>query len=171
VKPDRQRLGALCFVEHQGRVLMLQRRKEPLFGYWTAPGGKLERHEDPRQAIGREIGEETGLCLRSARLQLVVSELSPDLSYNWLLFVFRGAVDTDRLTESQEGPVRWVPLAELPKLDMAAIDVQLLPFVYDDHRRYLIHIFFDRPPEGKIVRVDAFPKMKTCSPDRHDTAL
>ena len=32
---------ALCYVEHNGRVLMLRRRKEPFAGHWTAPGGKL----------------------------------------------------------------------------------------------------------------------------------
>jgi 8-oxo-dGTP pyrophosphatase MutT (NUDIX family) len=141
---------------------MLKRRKPPFPGYWTAPGGKLEPDEDPRQAVVREIGEETGLCLRSATLQLVVSELSSDLSYNWLLFIFRSTVAPGQLTESREGPVRWVPLTELSDLNMAAIDLQLLPYVYDDRRRYLIHIIFDHPPDGRIVRVDAFPNMKTC---------
>ncbi|MGI6611182.1 MAG: NUDIX hydrolase [Limnochordia bacterium] len=158
VDPIRQRLSALCYVQRGDQVLMLQRRKQPFSGYWTAPGGKLEPGEDPRQAIRREIQEETGLHLRSANLQLVVSERSPDPLYNWLLFVFRSEDAAGQLTECQEGLLRWVPLTELATLKRVTIDSLLLPFVYDDRKRYIIHVVFEHPPEGEIVRTEAFSR-------------
>lgn len=156
--PAQQRLSALCYIQRQNQILMLQRRKEPFRGYWTAPGGKLEPGEDPRQAIRREIREETGLRLRSTDLQLVVSERSPDPLYNWLLFVFRSADAVGQLTQCQEGLLHWVPFAELPALKRVAVDTQLLPFVFDDRKRYIIHVVFDHPPDGLIVGVQAFPR-------------
>ncbi len=40
-----------------GRVLLLQEKD----GSWELPGGGLEHGENPRQALSREIVEETGL--------------------------------------------------------------------------------------------------------------
>ncbi len=42
-----------------GRVLLLQEKD----GSWELPGGGLEHGEDPRQALSREIDEETGLTV------------------------------------------------------------------------------------------------------------
>ena len=51
-------VGALCLIEHEGRLLMLDQlhRKG-----WTLPGGLLNRGEDAATAVTREVAEETGL--------------------------------------------------------------------------------------------------------------
>jgi len=51
-------VGALCFVEHEGRVLVLRQRHRR---GWTLPGGLVNRGETAVQAVEREVGEETGL--------------------------------------------------------------------------------------------------------------
>ena len=51
-------VGALCLVEHQGRLLMLNQRHRR---GWTFPGGLLNRGEDADVAVVREVEEETGL--------------------------------------------------------------------------------------------------------------
>lgn len=54
-----------CFVEVQGRILLLLRvnsaRIEP--GKWGFPGGKAEKAENPISAMLRELKEETGLTM------------------------------------------------------------------------------------------------------------
>lgn len=53
-----------CFCEYQGRVLFLLRNPDkPQGNTWCVPGGKLEVGETPRQAIVREVREETGIEL------------------------------------------------------------------------------------------------------------
>lgn len=42
-----------------GKVLLLKNEREE----WELPGGKLERGEDPRACVAREITEETGLSV------------------------------------------------------------------------------------------------------------
>ncbi len=43
------------------RILMAQRGKEPLQGWWSLPGGALETGERLADAVKREVWEETGL--------------------------------------------------------------------------------------------------------------
>ena len=52
-------VGALVF--KRDRILMAQRGKEPLKGWWSLPGGALETGETLKDAIRREVLEETGL--------------------------------------------------------------------------------------------------------------
>ncbi len=55
-------LGALCFLEHDGRVLLLRQRHRR---GWTLPGGFVNRGETAAQAVCREVLEETGLVIEA----------------------------------------------------------------------------------------------------------
>ncbi len=56
-------VGALCFLEHESRVLMLRQRHRR---GWTLPGGLLDRGEDAGSSVRREVLEETGLVITPA---------------------------------------------------------------------------------------------------------
>jgi 8-oxo-dGTP diphosphatase len=53
-------VGALCLIEHDGRLLMLGQRHRR---GWTFPGGLLNRGENAASAVVREVMEETGLAV------------------------------------------------------------------------------------------------------------
>lgn len=61
--PARRRIPAVGAVVHDGagRILLVQRGHEPQAGLWTVPGGKVEQGETYRQAVAREMLEETGI--------------------------------------------------------------------------------------------------------------
>lgn len=48
-------------LDARGRLLLVQRGKQPGRGLWSVPGGRLEAGETAEQAASREIREETGL--------------------------------------------------------------------------------------------------------------
>lgn len=134
--PERQRFSALCYIEHDGRVLMLRRRKEPFAGHWTAPGGKLLPGETPRQAVLREVHEETQLLLQQPELKLIASETGPE-NYNWLVFAFRArpelaSASDDLLNgarETLEGRLDWLEADGLAEEAIPQVERELLPYV------------------------------------------
>jgi ADP-ribose pyrophosphatase YjhB (NUDIX family) len=48
-----------------GRLLLVQRGRDPHRGRWSLPGGRVEPGETPEQAVEREVREETGLSVRA----------------------------------------------------------------------------------------------------------
>ena len=60
--PRRQRIAAYALLLRDDEVLltrMSERTRIP--GRWTLPGGGIDHGEDPREALVREVYEETGL--------------------------------------------------------------------------------------------------------------
>jgi 8-oxo-dGTP diphosphatase len=48
-------------IENEGRVLLIQHRTRDGNNVWTVPGGRARIGEDPRDAVVREVWEETTL--------------------------------------------------------------------------------------------------------------
>lgn len=69
-------VGALIF--HQGKLLLVQRGKEPLRGWWSLPGGAIELGETALDALRREIEEETGLIVEPLRLVEIFERIQRD---------------------------------------------------------------------------------------------
>jgi ADP-ribose pyrophosphatase YjhB (NUDIX family)/predicted transcriptional regulator len=61
-KVERQPKVAVCLmIRHDGKQLVQQRLKQPYYGYWGRPTGKIRWGETILEAAERELKEETGL--------------------------------------------------------------------------------------------------------------
>ena len=65
-----QRVAAYAVIIRDGQILLSKIAPHiSADGLWTLPGGGLDHGEDPRDAVVREVHEETGLrCALSAEL-------------------------------------------------------------------------------------------------------
>jgi ADP-ribose pyrophosphatase YjhB (NUDIX family) len=70
-------VGAIVH-DRGGRLLLIQRGREPGRGLWSLPGGRVEPGESEHDAIVREMAEETGLRVRVVRLVGRVRRPTPD---------------------------------------------------------------------------------------------
>ena len=59
-------------------MLLAERGKEPLKGYWSLPGGLVETGETLEQAVCREVLEETGLEVQTISLFEIFERIMPD---------------------------------------------------------------------------------------------
>lgn len=101
-------------VVDQGRLLLVQRGREPASGLWTLPGGRVEHGEYLVDAARREVLEETGLEVEVGDL-LGLFEVVGDTHYVILDFIAT-ARSTEIHAASDASDARWVPLAEVPGL-------------------------------------------------------
>ena len=79
-------------VFQRGRVLLVERGREPLKGYWSLPGGVLEVGETLESAVVREVKEETGLDVKPVSVVEIFERLILDATgrpeYHYVLIDF-----------------------------------------------------------------------------------
>jgi 8-oxo-dGTP diphosphatase len=49
-----------CVIEQDGKYLMVQERKQQVYGLWNLPSGRVNKGEPIEEAAVREVEEETG---------------------------------------------------------------------------------------------------------------
>lgn len=87
------RLGVGAFIrDAEGRLLLVQRRREPEAGHWGLPGGKVDFGETVEAAVVREIEEELGVALRLDGLLCLVDQIDHAAGTHWVAPVYRAAI-------------------------------------------------------------------------------
>jgi ADP-ribose pyrophosphatase YjhB (NUDIX family) len=66
--PDRPYLAVSAAIVRDGKVLIVRRARPPAHGLYTLPGGGVEAGETLREAVIREVREETGLTVEPVAL-------------------------------------------------------------------------------------------------------
>jgi 8-oxo-dGTP diphosphatase len=94
------------------RLLLIRRGRGAAIGSWSVPGGRVERGETVREAVVRELREETGLDGECDRFVGWVERIGAEYHYVILDFIVRvqpgEAVAGDDATDA-----RWVPVDDV----------------------------------------------------------
>jgi 8-oxo-dGTP diphosphatase len=125
-------------------------------GLYNAPGGHVERGEEPYEAACRELAEEAGVVLPMLRLRgLIVAETGLDEA-GILVFVYQGEADSAALRSSAEGEAQWVARRDLSQINLLPDLPLLLELVLDGSGFFYLY----KTPtgnDGETVRMRIIP--------------
>lgn len=115
--PKHPLLGVGALIFRRGSILLVERGREPLKGYWSLPGGLVETGEKLEHALQREIMEETGLRIREPSMFEIFERIMHDASgraeYHYVLIDYVcKAAGAARAGDDVSG-VAWVPRTRL----------------------------------------------------------
>ncbi len=104
-------MGALIFED--GKILLVERGKEPLKGYWSIPGGIVETGEKLEEGIRREVSEETGLDVEPYFMFEIFERIIPDAAgkpeYHYVLIDYLcRRLSGEAAPASDASRVEWV---------------------------------------------------------------
>jgi 8-oxo-dGTP diphosphatase len=114
-------VGALIFSERGDEILLVERGKPPLVGYWSLPGGIVEPGERLEDAIAREVLEETGLRVDVGDIATVFERIMPAgdgrCEYHYILIDFYCKMLGGTLAAGDDSKqARWRDLNELDSI-------------------------------------------------------
>lgn len=129
-------VATLGYLVADGRVLLVHRGRagDVHAGKWNGLGGKLEHDEDIYSCLCRELKEEAGITVTSARLRGTVSWPGFGVGgEDWFGFLFVVDAWEGALPErNADGPLVWHSIDELDGLPMWEGDRNFLPLVFAD---------------------------------------
>jgi 8-oxo-dGTP diphosphatase len=118
-----QKIGVSAFILRNGRVLIVRRSKKEKFmsGYFDLPGGKVDFGETLKQAVIREIKEETNLKVKEMHPYSSFSYLSSNGTRHNVDVQFLVSVeDLKKLKLSDaHDDFKWIKLSEINKYKMS----------------------------------------------------
>ena len=102
-------LTTLCYIENDGKYLMLHRTKKENDinkDKYIGVGGHIEQGESPDECLLREVYEETGLTLTRYKARGIVTFIYGDIVE--YMHLFTSDCFTGSLHECDEGELVWI---------------------------------------------------------------
>ena len=146
-------LSTLCYIEKDGKYLMLHRTKKKNDinkDKWLGIGGKFEEGESPEECITRELKEETGLTLNSYKLRCIVTYVSTNWETEYM-YVFTSNDFTGELIECNEGDLQWIEKDKVTELNTWEGDKIFVDQIQNDNKFFTIKFNYDRE---KLIKYD-----------------
>jgi ADP-ribose pyrophosphatase YjhB (NUDIX family) len=138
--PQRPIVGVGALIFHRGRILMAQRGKEPLKGWWSLPGGALELGESLHDGVCREVREETGLEIEPRRVFEIFERIMRDArgepEYHYVLIDYVCRVTGGTLQAGDDVcAVAWLTLPEVKALQITEGTLAVIEKAFPKRRR------------------------------------
>lgn len=134
----------LCYIEKDGKYLMLNRNKKKNdlnSGKWIGVGGKFESGESPDECLLREVKEETGYNLTSYRFRGVVTFVS-DIAPAEYMFLYTADGFEGEMTECDEGELHWIDKKKIFSLPLWEGDKVFLKYLFENRDRFFIKLVY-----------------------------
>lgn len=103
-------LTTLCYIEKDGKYLMLHRTKKQKDinkDKWIGVGGKFEDKESPEDCLLREVREETGLTLTEYSFRGIITFVT-DRYETEFMHLYTASAWEGEIRECDEGELEWL---------------------------------------------------------------
>jgi ADP-ribose pyrophosphatase YjhB (NUDIX family) len=139
--PKRPLVGVGAILLNRDRILMAQRGKEPLKGWWSLPGGALETGETLADGVRREVREETGLEIRPLGVleifERIMRDSNGDPEYHYVLIDYICRITGGTLCAGDDVcRVEWVRRSELVKLRITEGTLGVIEKAFRERRKF-----------------------------------
>jgi ADP-ribose pyrophosphatase YjhB (NUDIX family) len=112
-------VGAII-TDGTGRLLLIQRGHEPEEGRWSLPGGRVKPGESDRDALVREVREETGLRVEPGRLVGAVERPAPGGAV-FDIYDYAASVSGGQLVAGDDATdARWIHPGDVGQLSLTS---------------------------------------------------
>ena len=139
-------LTTLCYIERDGRYLMLHRTSKDRdinHDKWIGVGGHFEENESPDECVLREVKEETGYTLTSWQMRGIVTFISGTGSTEYMhLFTADGF--TGEPIACDEGDLCWIEKNQIESLNIWEGDRIFLRLLRDNNPFFLLKLVYDK---------------------------
>lgn len=140
-------LTTLCYVEQDGKYLMMHRVKKEHDineGKWIGVGGHFEPGESPEECLLREVREETGLMLTSWKFRGIVTFVSDDCPTEYMCLYTADGFEGILTEDCREGVLQWVPKEEVPGLTLWEGDRAFLELLTRDVPFFSLKLCYEK---------------------------
>lgn len=111
--------------DRDGRLLLIQRLRQPEAGAWGLPGGKIDFGEAAKDTARREIAEELGIEIEILGLACIAETIDGGDGRHWVAPVYDARIvsgEPEIREPEKHGGWGWFALDALPApLTMAAL--------------------------------------------------
>jgi 8-oxo-dGTP diphosphatase len=112
-------VGAVA-VRDDGALLLVRRGKAPALGRWSLPGGRVDWGETLRDALRREVVEETGLEVAPGELAGLVERIHLAEGFHYVILDYHVTVTGGTLRPGSDvTDARWVLPSEMALLELS----------------------------------------------------
>ena len=154
-----ERLSTLCYIEQDGKYLMLHRtvkKNDVNKDKWIGVGGHFEHGESPEECLLREVKEETGYTLTSWKYRGIVTFVYGEDTVEYMsLYTADGF--TGEPIECDEGELEWVDKKDIPALELWEGDKIFFRLLDMGREFFSLKLVYDRKDVLQYAALDGAP--------------
>ena len=156
------KLSTLCYIEKEGRYLMLHRtvkKNDVNHDKWIGVGGHFEYGESPEECLLREVKEETGYTLTSWRYRGIVTFVYGEAVVEYMSLYTADGFKGDPI-DCDEGELEWIDKSAVPSLELWEGDRIFFRLLDEGREFFSLKLVSDTEDVLRYAALDGVPLEK-----------
>lgn len=156
------KLSTLCYIEKEGRYLMLHRtvkKNDVNHDKWIGVGGHFEYGESPEECLLREVKEETGYTLTSWRYRGIVTFVYGEAVVEYMSLYTADGFKGDPI-DCDEGELEWIDKSAVPSLELWEGDRIFFRLLDEGREFFSLKLVYDTEDVLRYAALDGVPLEK-----------